>query len=56
MRAERDLTQEAVAALAGVHQTYLSDIERSRRNVSIAVLHRLAAGLRVEVSELFKKC
>jgi len=47
------LTQEDLAAAAGLHRTYLSDVERGRRNPSLLVIARLAAGLRLPASGLF---
>ena len=52
-REEMGLTQEGLADRAGVHRTYLSDIERGSRNVSLINIERLAAGLAVPMSGLF---
>lgn len=49
-----NLSQEELAARAGVHRTYLSDIERGARNITITVLTRLADALDVRVSRLFR--
>ena len=49
-----DLSQEELAARAGVHRTYLSDIERGARNITITVLTRLADALEVRVSRVFR--
>ncbi|HEY9773948.1 MAG TPA: helix-turn-helix transcriptional regulator [Planktothrix sp.] len=49
-----DLSQEELAERAGVHRTYLSDIERGARNITITVLTRLADALEVRVSRLFR--
>ncbi|CAN5603051.1 helix-turn-helix transcriptional regulator [soil metagenome] len=49
-----DLSQEELAGRAGVHRTYLSDIERGARNITITVLARLADALEVKVSRLFR--
>jgi transcriptional regulator with XRE-family HTH domain len=49
-----DLSQEELASRAGVHRTYLSDIERGARNITITVLARLADALEVKVSRLFR--
>lgn len=54
LRAERGLSQEALAQEAGVNRTYLSDIERGTRNVSIDNLSRLAKALNVPVWSLLK--
>lgn len=49
-----NLSQEELAARAGVHRTYLSDIERGARNITITVLNRLSEALEVKVSRLFR--
>ena len=49
-----NLSQEELAGRAGVHRTYLSDIERGARNITITVLNRLADALEVKVSRLFR--
>jgi transcriptional regulator with XRE-family HTH domain len=48
------LTQEEFAERAGIHRTYLSDIERGTRNVSLLNIERLATSLSLKVSELFR--
>jgi transcriptional regulator with XRE-family HTH domain len=48
------LTQEALAEKADTHRTYLADIERGTRNPSIETIRRLALGLGVPISEVFK--
>ena len=52
-REELDLTQEDLAEKAGIHRTYLSDIERGARNVSLINIELLAAALVLRISELF---
>jgi transcriptional regulator with XRE-family HTH domain len=49
-----NLSQEELAARAGVHRTYLSDIERGARNITVTVLARIAEALEVKVSRLFR--
>jgi transcriptional regulator with XRE-family HTH domain len=53
-RRDSGLTQEELADRSDVHQTYISDVERGRRNPSLLVLHRLAAALKLDVSDLLK--
>ena len=48
------MSQEDVAHLANVHQTYLSGVEGAKRNPSIGVLERIATALKVDISEFFK--
>jgi transcriptional regulator with XRE-family HTH domain len=47
------LTQEEFAARAGIHRTYLSDIERGMRNVSLVNIERVAVALSLKISDLF---
>jgi transcriptional regulator with XRE-family HTH domain len=46
------LSQEGLADLAGMHRTYVSEIERGLRNPSYRNLVKLAAALEVSLSEL----
>ena len=48
LRAERGLSQEALAHESGMNRTYLSAVERSERNVSIDNIARIAIGLAVD--------
>ncbi len=55
LRRERNLSQEDLAHLAKMHQTYLSGIESAKRNPSVLVLERLATALGVDISDLLAK-
>ena len=52
LRLERGLSQEACADQAGVHRTYLSDIERAARNPTITVVARIAQSLSIKIGDL----
>ena len=52
MRSQRDISQEALADLAGIHRNYLGGIERCERNVGLDNLFKLATALGVSVAEL----
>lgn len=52
LRTAKGLSQEAFADLAGIHRTYVSDLERGARNPTITVVEKLAQGLGVTASEL----
>jgi transcriptional regulator with XRE-family HTH domain len=54
LRAERRLSQEALANECGINRTYLSGVERSERNVSIDNIARIARGLQVDPWRLLK--
>jgi transcriptional regulator with XRE-family HTH domain len=49
------LSQEGLADLAGMHRTYVSEIERGLRNPSFRNLFKLATALEVPLSELVAK-
>lgn len=53
-RAEKHLSQEHIAELAGFHRTYISQLERCATNISIDGLERLANALDVDVSALLE--
>jgi transcriptional regulator with XRE-family HTH domain len=53
LRVEAGLSQEKLAEKAGMHPTYLSDIERGQRNPTLEVISRLAKALGVRIRELF---
>jgi DNA-binding XRE family transcriptional regulator len=54
LRVERGLSQESLAARAGLDRTYISGIERGRRNLSLGNIERLAIALKVEAAELLR--
>lgn len=49
----KDLSQEALADLCDLDRTYISGIERKRRNVGIRNIQRIADALGVDARELF---
>ena len=54
-RVAQKISQEQLAELAGLHPTYISLIERGKRNPSIRVSHRVAGVLKIELSALIKE-
>jgi transcriptional regulator with XRE-family HTH domain len=52
MRRERDLSQEAVAAAAGVHINQVSRLERGISDVYTSTMLRIVAGLGASLSEV----
>ncbi len=53
LRRDSGLTQEELAHKAEVHQTYLSGVERGKRNASILVLERIVRALGADIARLF---
>lgn len=51
-RTAAQLSQEDLAELAQLHRTYISDIERGMRNVSIDNIERIANALGVSPASL----
>ncbi len=54
-RSAADLSQEQLADLCELHRTYISDIERCNRNVSIDNIEKIANALNVSPSDLLKE-
>jgi two-component system response regulator len=52
-RSKLGISQEELAARAGLHRTYVSHIERGIRNLSIGSIEKLAQALKVSVPALF---
>ncbi len=48
------LTQEDLAEKAGIHRTYLSDVERGSRNICLMNIERVAAALSLKLADLFR--
>jgi len=53
-RQELGLSQEALADRCGVHWTFLGQVERGQRNISLHNLLKLAGGLGVDPGELVR--
>lgn len=52
-RNESGLSQEAFAEKVGLHRTYISAVEREKRNISIDNIQKIADGLKIETYKLF---
>lgn len=48
------LSQEKLAERAELHHNYIGDIERGEENVSLDTLVRIAAAMKVSVSDLVR--
>jgi CheY-like chemotaxis protein len=54
-RTSLSISQEELAYRAGLHRTYVSDLERGVRNPSMDSIEKLARALRLSVSTLFEQ-
>lgn len=53
-RLKRSLSQEKFAAMVGVHRTYIGMVERAEKNVTLVNIQKIAEGLNLNISSLFK--
>ena len=54
LRSNRKMSQEDLALECEINKNYLSDLERGCRNPTVKVLAKVARGLGISLSELFK--
>lgn len=55
LRSERGISQERLAADAGVDRAYVSELERKKGNATVDLLDRLAEVLSVALAEFFRE-
>ena len=55
LRTAHGWSQEDFAHRANLDRTYISGIERGRRNPTLDIIHRLAEALNVNVADLFPR-
>lgn len=55
LRKNHGISQEAFADKCDLHRTYISDIERGERNVSLENIEKIAKVLNIQISELFRE-
>ena len=54
MRKERAMTQLQMAIIFGIDRSYISDVERGRKSISLPMLEVIAIGMKVSLSVLFQ--
>jgi transcriptional regulator with XRE-family HTH domain len=54
LRVAKGLSQEEFAAYCGLDRTYISGVERGKRNISLKNIEVVAQALGVKISELFE--
>lgn len=53
LRAEKNLTQDKLAELAGIHPKFTGKIERAEKKPSLDTIIKISKALNIEVKELF---
>jgi len=54
LRKKKDWTQVELADYLGLRRTYVSDLERGKRNVSLLTMEIIARGFKLSVSQLLR--
>ena len=54
LRQKQGLSQEKLAAVAGLSRTYMSEVERGATTVSLTTISKLAEALDISMSQLLK--
>ena len=54
VRLKKKLSQGDIARILGVHRSYISGLERGRRNPSLLTVHKVAKALGVSIEDLIK--
>jgi len=54
LRAERNITQQQLAKISGLHKNYIGMVERGERNPSLLNIDVLAKSFEISLSELMK--
>lgn len=52
LRQDRNLSQEDLAEITGLHRTYISGIERGIRNPTLMIIAKFAKALQTSTAEL----
>jgi transcriptional regulator with XRE-family HTH domain len=53
LREQKGHSIEYLANIANIDRTYISDIEKGKRNVSLLIIEKLSKALEVNIQELF---
>ena len=54
LRKERSISQEELAFRCSVHRTYIGALERGEKSPTLNTIEKIAKGLNIPISELFK--
>ena len=54
-RQAQSFSQEKLAERAGLHPTYIGQVERGEKNLTIESLEKIAAALNIPISDVFER-
>ena len=54
-RLKQNLSQEELAAKAGVHRTYIGMIERAEKNITLLNIEKISKALGINISKLLEE-
>ena len=54
LRKQKGISQEELAFKSGLHRTYISDVERGARNISLQNIEKISKALRVTPQKLLE--
>ena len=53
IRKAKGISQEKLMLSTGIHRTYISEVERGIRNISIVNIYKISQHLEIDIRELF---
>lgn len=54
LRLQLGLSQEKLAARAGVHRTYIGMVERAEKNITLGNIEKICKALNLSIADFFK--
>lgn len=53
IRKSKGISQERLMMLTGINRTYISEVERGIRNISLVNIYKLSRNLEIDIRDLF---
>ncbi len=53
IRKAKGISQEKLMLSTGIHRTYISEVERGIRNISIVNIYKISQDLEIDIRDLF---
>ena len=54
LRKDRGWSQEKMAEISGMHWTYIGQVERGERNLTLESIECIAKAFRIKIAQLFR--